>query len=255
MRMFTMRQILARILGIAGLAAACVVGVANASVIVTGTRVIFPGNDREVSVKLDNNGQYPALVQTWIDKGDIQAAPNTVDAPFVIMPPVFRMEPGKGQTLRLIYTREPLPQDRESVFWLNVLEIPPKPQAEADASLLQMAFRSRIKIFFRPPGLDAEGAMEAPALVRWRLVKDGEGRYAVEGNNPTPYYVNVPALGVSGGGHTYDATDGAMLEPGGSHTFVLKGQTFKPVGALELSYSFINDYGAVVEKKTQLVGQ
>lgn len=231
------------------------VGAAHASVVITGTRVIFPGMEREVSVKLDNNGQQPALVQAWIDKGDIRAAPNAVETPFVIMPPVFRMEPAKGQTLRLIYTQEPLPQDRESVFWLNVLEIPPKSNTEADANLLQMAFRSRIKIFFRPKGLDAEGALDAPKHVAWRLIKAEHGGYAVEGSNPTPYHVNIATLQVRSGTHAFDAADGGMMSPGGSHVFALQGLSVQRSGALEFSYSFVNDYGSVIAEKAPLAIQ
>ncbi len=48
-----------------------------------------------------------------------------------------------------------LPKDRESVFWFNVLEVPPKPDAAtvANQSLLQLAFRTRIKLFYRPEAL------------------------------------------------------------------------------------------------------
>lgn len=250
-----MQQALARALSTITFLAACVAGTAHANVIITGTRVIFPGNDSEVSVKLDNVGELPALVQTWIDTGDVHAAPNAADAPFVIMPPVFRMEPGKGQTLRLMYTKEPLPQDRESVFWLNVLDIPPKPKSEADANLLQMAFRSRIKIFFRPNGLDAEGALQAPSLVSWTLVKDDSGKYVVEGSNPTAYCVNVPTLQVKSGGRAYDAVDGGMILPGSSLRFPIKDMTTKPATPPEFSYSFVNDYGVVIESKGQVTLQ
>ncbi|QGY26852.1 fimbria/pilus periplasmic chaperone [Escherichia coli] len=48
-------------------------------------------------------------------------------------------------------------KDRESVFWFNVLELPPKPDAEkvANQSLLQLAFRTRIKLFYRPEEIPA----------------------------------------------------------------------------------------------------
>ncbi|PJI52023.1 molecular chaperone EcpD, partial [Methylobacterium radiotolerans] len=59
-----------------------------------------------------------------------------------------------------MHTGEPMPQDKESVFWLNVLEIPPKDKA--NQNLLQMAFRSRIKLFYRPAGLKGK-AEDAPS--------------------------------------------------------------------------------------------
>ena len=110
---------------------------AAASVIINGTRVVYPGNEREVTVKLDNHGTSPALVQAWLDDGDPKVTPENSDAPFVLTPPISRIEPHKGQTLRLMYTGKPLPQDRESVFWLNVLEVPPTPTDEGAKNYLQ----------------------------------------------------------------------------------------------------------------------
>jgi chaperone protein EcpD len=61
-----------------------------------------------------------------------------------------------------------VPQDRESVFWLNVLEIPPKPVGKANH--IQLTVRSRLKLFYRPAGL-AGSPKAAVAQLRWRLVR------------------------------------------------------------------------------------
>ena len=41
---------------------------ANANVIITGTRVIYPAGQKNVIVKLENNDDSAALVQAWIAK-------------------------------------------------------------------------------------------------------------------------------------------------------------------------------------------
>ncbi len=162
----------------------------HASVVIGGTRVIYNAKERETTVKLTNEGKVPALTQAWLDNGDPKAAPSAINVPFTVTPPVARIDPGRGQTLRIIYTGEPLPQDKESVFWLNVLEIPPKPSGdEADANKLQLAFRTRIKFFFRPSGLKGEPG-EAPAQLVWRLAPSGK-QPALEARNPTPYHVSI----------------------------------------------------------------
>ncbi|HGY8840292.1 TPA: fimbria/pilus periplasmic chaperone, partial [Escherichia coli] len=93
----------------------------SANVVITGTRVIYPAGQHNVNVQLTNVGISPSLIQAWIDNGDPKAAPETIKTPFVITPPIARIDGNKGQTLRLSYTGEPLPADRESVFYLNVL--------------------------------------------------------------------------------------------------------------------------------------
>jgi chaperone protein EcpD len=67
-----------------------------------------------------------------------------------------------------------LPQDRETLYWFNVLEIPPKSKAANDENLnqLQLAFRTRIKFIFRPDGLKGN-PLDAAANVTWSQKKKG----------------------------------------------------------------------------------
>jgi chaperone protein EcpD len=44
---------------------------------------------------------------------------------------VFRLNAEKGQSLRIRFTGGKVPQDRESVWWLNVLEVQPKTERGA----------------------------------------------------------------------------------------------------------------------------
>lgn len=104
----------------------------QASVVISGTRVIYPADANEVSVKINNGGPSPVLLQSWIDNSDVDAKPSAIKVPFVLTPPMNRVESGKGQTLRITYTGDTLPSDRESVFWLNVLEVPVKSQAKSE---------------------------------------------------------------------------------------------------------------------------
>ncbi|WP_250561695.1 fimbria/pilus periplasmic chaperone, partial [Escherichia coli] len=72
----------------------------------------------------------------------------------------------------------------------NVLEVPPKPDAAtvANQSLLQLAFRTRIKLFYRPEALKGNPS-EAPLALKWSW-SGSEGKAALRVANPTPYYVS-----------------------------------------------------------------
>ncbi|TCW83034.1 pilus assembly protein [Burkholderia sp. SRS-46] len=215
---------------------------AYASVVISGTRVIFPGNEREVTIKLTNDGNTPALVQTWIDKGEQDASPDTIDVPFTLLPAMFRMEPQKGQTLRMIYSNASLPADKESLFWLNVLEIPPKVADGADRNQLQVAFRSRIKIMFRPEGLPGS-AQTAPAQVGWQVARGANGKYVLKATNPTPYVVNVGSVLLHSGGKKFDAGAGYVL-PGATHEFPITELNAPPAADAKVQFGSINDWGA-----------
>lgn len=234
-----MNTFLFRTLLVAAWALACSLPAA-AGVIINGTRVIYPAQAREVTVQLVNTGDNPALVQAWVDSGNPDQTPETSTAPFVLTPPISRLEPGRGQAIRVIFSGTGLPTARESVFWLNVLEVPPAPEADAAQNYMQVAFRSRIKIFFRPEGLEGT-ANEAPSALQWTVAG---GRLGVA--NPTPFHVTLVGLAALSGDGSEVATleqQGRMLAPGESVDWPVPGSIAK------VAFTTINDYGGRVEHR------
>lgn len=222
------------------IAACLVIGQAQASIVMTGTRVVYDAAQREVTVKLNNDGQSPMLVQSWIDEGDLQATPDTSTAPFVLTPPIARIDPGKGQALRIRFTgQKTLPQDKESLFWLNVLEVPPA--SAQGQNRLKIAFRSRVKLFYRPAGLPGN-PMAAAEQLQWRLQRNG-AEWALECRNDSPYYVTLGKVSVSGVSPTLDIHS-SMLAPGERRTMPLKGAL---ATAGKVDYTSITDLGATLE--------
>lgn len=222
---------------------------AQASVVIGGTRVIYDAKDKEVTLKFMNEGERAALVQVWLDDGDDQSTPDTAKAPFAVAPPVFRLDPKKQQTTRIMFTGSALPTDRETLYWLNMLEIPPK-TGDVDANILQFAFRTRIKVFYRPTGLAGE-ALLAHEKLRWRLVPGSDG-LALRVDNPTPYHVNFANVGLAGSSKAEDSQGGGMVAPFSHAEFALKSGTARPTGTAKAAITVINDFGALVETEVAL---
>ena len=217
---------------------------ADASVVIGGTRVVYPAQDKEVTIKLTNEGSKPALVQVWLDSGDDKSTPDTVKVPFTVSPPIFRMDAGKGQAVRVVYTKEPLATDKETLFWVNVLEVPPK-EADDSRNLLQFAFRTRIKMFFRPPGLPGN-ANTAPEKLSWKLVNGEGGKgVALQVTNPTPYHVNFTSVGVKIGDRSVSEKGGGIVAPFGNSTFPITELTSRPAGNVQAQFDVITDFGAI----------
>lgn len=215
---------------------------AAASIVITGTRVIYPSNEDEVTVKLSNNGKGPVLIQSWIDDGNADATPDSIKVPFVITPPINRVDAQKGQALRVSFTKETnLPNDRESLFWLNVLEIPPKGATNKSDNKLQIAFRTRIKLFYRPSSLEGNSTNAAENL-RWEL--NDNDLVAI---NNSPFYVTL--LGV----HSENAKVGdinSMVPPFGRLN--LKVESGRFLNGKEFTYSYVNDWGAAKKVKSKI---
>lgn len=228
---------------------------ARAGVIIYGTRVIFPAEQQEVVVRLENKGDRPALVQTWLDTGELDSTPQTAQTPFTLSPPIFRIEPHQQQALRLRYVGEQLPTDHESLYWLNVLEVPPR-SANAEQNNLELAFRTRLRVFLRPRALPYPVG-SAPAKLQWQLVPHGQG-YALQATNPTPYHISVTTVDLLSDGKRFskapnkEANDGLLMPAGAVKLFALPQLRDRPNGVPKVEFTTVSDYGARVRHSTML---
>ena len=202
---------------------------ATAGVLVGGTRVILNEKSREASISVRNTGSTPYVVQAWMDAGE-----GKNKTPFLVNPPLSRLEPGMENILRIPRVSAALPKDRESVFWLNVKEIP---ERSSEENVLQVAVRTRIKLFYRPSGLPGKAA-EAREQLRWAVSAGGKGDAVLRIRNPTPYHVTLTTLNVNGGQQEIDAD---MAPPFGELVYPLT--SVKSPQEVQVIFSTINDYG------------
>ncbi|MDU4350052.1 MAG: molecular chaperone, partial [Klebsiella michiganensis] len=124
----------------------------NAAVSPDRTRIILNQSDKSVSVRLTNQSTtIPFLAQSWIEDKDNKKSRNYITA----VPPMVRLEAGEQVQVRLIPqpTLTQLPADRESLFYFNVREIPPRSEQK---NVMQIAMQSRIKIFWRPKAVEVK---------------------------------------------------------------------------------------------------
>lgn len=217
-----------------------------AGVTITGTRIIFPAKQKTVTVQLNNAGEQPALIQAWLDDGDAEDIPAADKIPFILTPPLSKIEPQKGQMLRLISKgSSQLPQDRESLFWFNILDIPSyevKSASAADENKLQVAIRSRIKLFYRPQQFKMSQATAFKAL-RFEYSKADQ---QVTINNPSPYYISFWDLHLSTAQDQVPYNDTLMLSPYSSQRIQLS----KKITPQQAKYNLINDFGGLEQFTT-----
>ncbi|KTB60691.1 molecular chaperone [Pseudomonas allii] len=223
----------------------------DAGVIINGTRHIYPERQAEITIQLTNeDGAAPRLVQAWVEPADRRTGPEDSHVPFSLSPPVFRIEAGKGHAMRLVYSREPLPEDRETLFWLNVLEVPPRfhplpTLGDEQANQLRFAFRIRTKVFFRPDRLPGKPD-GAPGQLRWSLYKTAEGR-GLEVYNPSAFHVTFNEVALALGPRA-DArllrSDTGMVAPGDTLRLAVHEAAMHIPADAQVHFQYINDYGA-----------
>lgn len=205
--------------------------------------------EREASVQILNEGARPVLVQTWVDTGDETMEVELIDAPFIVDLPVFRLDPGRSRRVRVLMTRSPagLPADRESVYWFNVMEIPPKPAASTGRNYLQISFRTRLKLFFRPAAIAAADQPEHDPM-RFAMGRDALGQPVIRIDNPAPLHRSMVVLTIVSPEGEQIRLEPDMLSPFQQMALPLKGNeawTNRP--GLRARFSTVDDHGGVRE--------
>lgn len=241
----------------------------HASVQIMATRIIFDEKDKEETIRVNNMGTTPSLTQVWLESDSNHNIDNTVkqDLPFVINPPVSRINVGKGKTFRVFATdvaRNTYAQDRETLLWLNILDIPPvddnhnpgeleykeemkNDNENKDRNLLSFAFKTKLKFFYRPDGLKSDPISAADQVV-WSANKVGN-KIHIKGNNKNAYHVSMAKLTLATGSEDQELP-GDMIKPFSSNDFVF--DAFGQAKKFKLTYTYITDLGAFVPKEVDI---
>lgn len=218
---------------------------AYAGVVIGGTRVIYPAEQAEVQISLknkDTNARY--LVQSWVS--------NVVDdskAPFIITPPIYKLEEDRRTLLHVVYTGDShrLPQDRESLFIVNVKSVPAIPSEMRNKNTLQLALKTKIKLFWRPTGLKNDAAKTA-----WEKLQFHRQGERVVVKNPTPFYITFGQFKYGGQeipaprAKEVPSALSMMIAPFSEQAFSLPAS-----GHGAITWTAINDYGAETPSRQQ----
>ena len=204
---------------------------AQAAVALDRTRVVFNGGEKSTSLSISNeNKQLPYLAQGWVE----DAQGNKITTPLTVLPPLQRLEPGAKSQVKVqaLPAANLLAQDRETLFYFNLREIPPKSDKP---NTLQLALQTRIKLFYRPKALsNTEGV--APWQEQLTLTKQGD-KYQV--NNPTAYYVTIVDASSKQGGASASGFEPLMVAPKGNETLSVGVSALGNTPVL----TYVNDYG------------
>lgn len=163
-------------------------------------RVVYPESaSKGVTLTAYNKSADPYLMQSWVrpmdhHTGDVELNHSgQTKTPFIVTPPLERLEANGELTLRIRRNGEPLPSDRESVFFISMKAIPASKKVDPAQRLGQMAITvvSNMKLFYRPDGLAKRAVAEVASQLRFRR----EGNELIA-ENPTPYWLTFSRLKV-----------------------------------------------------------
>ena len=199
----------------------------HAGVTIGVTRVIYHGDARDESVTIINDDKEPYLIQSWAQK--INNDGSNAAAPFMVTPPLFRLNSGQRNVLRVIRTGGNLPEDRESLYWLDIKSIPSSNNND-NHNKIRLAVKTEFKLIYRPNGLK-ETPEKLTTQLRWK--KQG---HTLTVENPTAYYMNFADITI--GSQKLKAPQ--YVAPFSQETYTLAAASNGAV-----NWTIINDYGGV----------
>ncbi|HCB1500663.1 P pilus assembly chaperone PapD [Klebsiella oxytoca] len=162
---------------------------ADAGVVVGTTRYLYKENSREISAQLENKDDAPYLMKSWVE------APEGKTPFFMVTPPLFRLEAKQKNTIRIFPTANisSAPKDRETVYYLNVMSVPPTDDSHLNSNTLQMAVRHRMRLIYRPAAVQELSINEQAKKVEWRKTNN-----KIIVKNPTPFFFYFSSIKING---------------------------------------------------------
>jgi P pilus assembly chaperone PapD len=89
-------------------------------IMLDSTRIIYAQDAKQRNISIRNTSTDTTfLVQAWIED-----AAGRRSSDFIATPPLFTSGPGNENILRLMYTGQQLPRDRETLYYFNVKGVP-----------------------------------------------------------------------------------------------------------------------------------
>jgi P pilus assembly chaperone PapD len=206
----------------------------QAGIVIGGTRLIYEGNKKEASITINNPDKVPYLIQSWVDGELVSGQSKAAKAPFIATPPLFRLDAERQNVLRVVRAGGDLPENKESIFWMNIKSIP---YAEKKGNTLQIAIKTRIKMIYRPAGIETTPEEVVNTLV-WKRVGD-----SVQINNPSSHYFTFFNVKING----VEIKDVPMVAPQSSVSLSMPKNTT----GNSVSWQYINDYGGTSQSFVQ----
>ncbi|EHN94249.1 fimbrial biogenesis chaperone [Escherichia coli] len=201
------------------------------------SRLIFDGDKKNITYRIDNSGKLVWLVQGWVE--DVKENKTNI---FNVVPSLFRVEPKSQYTARVVKNGD-LPEDRESIFWIVSNSLPGGNKGDNEGRVkedsidakLNLAFRYKVPMIYRPASLG--NIAQKPEKLQWKKNSNGK----VKLFNPTNFAVQLQYVSING-----------IRKDGQGITYIIAPYTgvelnLKANSGTKIKYGVINDYGAVQE--------
>ncbi|MEZ2759592.1 molecular chaperone [Providencia vermicola] len=222
----------------------------RSGITIQSTRVIYSGSETKgITFSVANDSVSPYLLQSRITPWaqDLQTdyfEDETKVVPFIVTPPLKRLESRESLALLIRLTQHSLPTDRESVFAFHIKAIPSQPSNENQQGIslpvisnektnITVALKNTLKLFYRPEELPPYDAQKIAESLQFKRQNE-----QLVVTNPTAFYVTFDVLTIDGK-NIKDDDLFFMTPPLSQQTYPIPNGTTRG----DISFQLLNDYG------------
>lgn len=154
-----------------------------ASIEINKDKFIFIESKNLEIIEIKNNTTNDYFIQSWISHYDES---NETELPFMITPPLFKIEKDENYSLKIFKTDEIEKKDREILYRINIKRIPLLSNSDENKNLLHISMNSVYNLIYRPVSIEKDAK---DAYKRIEFLKNKNNEFIV--NNPTPYFITL----------------------------------------------------------------
>ncbi|ARR51843.1 Clp protease ClpE (plasmid) [Photobacterium damselae subsp. damselae] len=206
---------------------------AFAALALDATRYIYKGDKQTLSAVVENQTKSDFGAQVWLDN----IVEKDTRPTFIATPSFFKVKGDGKQVFRIMKVSDHMPNDKESIYWLNLQEIPPK----SKSSGLVMAIRTKVKMIYRPAAI-VDGRQDAEQNLTISYLPGAQWLV-----NSTPYIFAIDSVT-----DEQDKKIKFTKEDGKKLAMFMPGDRVNVTGYTVKSVSAINDLGVI---KTHILKQ
>lgn len=215
---------------------------AKAGIVAYGSRVIIGQGEASVVFQVRNDGLRALLLQGWINDASNDVSPEQANVPFILTPPLRRIEPREELSLTIRMMKEhALPSDRESLFWINLAGIP-RVASSPEKDQLVMMTRSRFKLLYRPRQLPGSTQSAATAMC-WSVAAGIHGVRLIA-ENSAAFHVHLAAISMINHEGQSVILESGYIRPFDARSFQVPNHDFGSLDGSRVEYEWIDDWGA-----------
>lgn len=158
----------------------------QSSIEINKDKFIFIESINQEIVEINNKTNNDYFIQSWITHYDKE---NSNEIPFMITPPLFKIEKDETFSLKIFKKDEIKERDRETLYRINIKRIPILLNSDNNKNMLHVSINSVYNLIYRPISIEKDAK---DAYKKIEFLKNKNNEFII--NNPTPYFIALSSI-------------------------------------------------------------